>query len=122
LKYADLFISLPKDGKEIPEPRGAGVTLSFQMQERFEGHVDTLAEQAKAKGANVVSGPLDRLWNVRETTILNPDGYRLVLTSPININFGFDKRIEKVTMAQENKKKGDQVGQHTSYTWMLAKC
>ena len=97
LKYADLLIALPRDGREIPEPRGAGVSLSFQMLERFEGSVDALVEQAKARGVHIVSGPLDQPWNVREVTILDPDGYRLVFTAPINVHLSFDKMLEKVT-------------------------
>jgi len=93
LKYADLLIALPRDGQAIPEPRGAGISLSFQMLERFEGSVDALAEQAKAKGANIISGPLDQPWNVRELTILDPDGYRLVFTAPLDVNFSFDEVI-----------------------------
>jgi catechol 2,3-dioxygenase-like lactoylglutathione lyase family enzyme len=96
LKYADMLITLPRDGKEIPEPRGAGVFLSFQMLERFGGSVDALAERAKAKGANIISGPLDQPWNVREVTILAPDGYRLVFTTPINTGLGFNEMIENV--------------------------
>jgi uncharacterized glyoxalase superfamily protein PhnB len=96
LKYADLLISLPRDGREIPEPRGRGVSLSFQMLDRFEGKVDLLAEQAMANGANIASGPLDQPWNVREVTILDPDGYRLVFTAPLNINLSFDKMLENV--------------------------
>jgi uncharacterized glyoxalase superfamily protein PhnB len=95
LKYADLLISLSRDGMEIPEPRGAGVSLSFQMLERFGGSVDALVEQAKAGDANIVSGPMDQPWNVREVTILDPDGYRLVFTTPINIDLSFDKMLEK---------------------------
>jgi uncharacterized glyoxalase superfamily protein PhnB len=93
LKYADLLISLPRDGREIPEPRGAGVSLSFQMLERFDGSVDALTEQARAKGANIISGPLDQPWNVRELTVLDPDGYRLVFTAPLNTNLSFDQVI-----------------------------
>jgi catechol 2,3-dioxygenase-like lactoylglutathione lyase family enzyme len=96
LKYADLLISLPRDGREIPEPRGAGVSLSFQMLERFEGSVDALAERAKANGADILSGPLDQPWNVRELTILDPDGYRLVFTAPLNTNLSFDEMIGNV--------------------------
>ncbi len=65
------------------------------MLDRFEGKVDALVEQAKANGANIASGPLDQPWNVREVTILDPDGYRLVFTAPININLSFDKMLEK---------------------------
>src|SRR5512147_48541 len=94
-KYADLLISLPRDGKPVPEPRGAGVSLSFQMLERFDGSVDALAGQAKAKGADIVSGPLDQPWNVRELTILDPDGYKLVFTAPLNTNLGFDEVVRR---------------------------
>jgi catechol 2,3-dioxygenase-like lactoylglutathione lyase family enzyme len=94
-KYADLLISLPRDGKPVPEPRGMGVSLSFQILERFDGSVDALAEQAKVQGANIVSGPLDQPWNVRELTILDPDGYKLVFTAPLNINLGFDEVVKR---------------------------
>jgi uncharacterized glyoxalase superfamily protein PhnB len=97
LKYADLLLALPNDGKVVPEPRGAGISLSFQMLERFDGSVDTLAEQAKAGGANIVSGPQDQPWNVRELTILDPDGYRLVFTVPLNVDLSFDEVIGNAT-------------------------
>jgi uncharacterized glyoxalase superfamily protein PhnB len=95
LKYADLLIASPRDDQAIPEPRGAGVSLSFQMLERFEGSVDALAEQAKAKGTKIVSGPLGQPWNVREMTILDPDGYRLVFTSPLNIGLSFNEIVRR---------------------------
>jgi uncharacterized glyoxalase superfamily protein PhnB len=97
LKYADLLIILPRDDQEIPEPRGTGVSLSFQMLERFEGSVDALAEQAEAKGANILSGPLNQPWNVREMIILDPDGYRLIFTAPLNIGLGFDEVIKRAS-------------------------
>jgi catechol 2,3-dioxygenase-like lactoylglutathione lyase family enzyme len=84
-------------GKAVPEPRGSGVSLSFQMLEHFEGNVDTLAAQAKAKGANIASGPLDQPWNVRELTVLDPDGYRLIFTAPLNIHLGFDEVIKRAS-------------------------
>ncbi len=96
LKYADLLIALPRDGREISTPRGNGISLSFQMLDRFNGNVDQFAEQAKEKGANIVSGPISQPWNIREATILDPDGYRLVFTAPININLSFDKMLEDV--------------------------
>jgi catechol 2,3-dioxygenase-like lactoylglutathione lyase family enzyme len=95
-KYADLLLSLPRDGQAVPEPRGAGVALSFQMLERFDGSVDALAEQAKAGSANIRSGPLDRPWNVRELTILDPDGYQLVFTAPLNTNLELDEVVKRV--------------------------
>lgn len=102
-KYADLLISLPGDGKAVPEPRGAGVSLSFQMLERFDGSVDALAEQARIRGANIVSGPLNRPWNVRELTILDPDGYRLIFTAPLDTNLKFDEMMAQARIGKTSE-------------------
>ncbi len=95
LKYADLLIAAPRPGQEITGPRGAGVSLNFSMLGRFDGSVDKIAEQAKRLGADIVSGPLDQPWNVRELTVLDPDGYRLIFTAPLDIGLGFDKVLER---------------------------
>ena len=95
VKYADLLITGPGDGKDLPEPRGVGVSLNFNMLECFNGSVDALAEQAKAQGANIVSGPLDQPWNVRELTILDPDGYKLVFTMPLNTKLRFAEVVKR---------------------------
>lgn len=79
----------------MPEPRGAGIALSLQMLERFDGSVDVFAEQVKAKDANIMSGPLDQPWNVRELTLLDPDGYRLVFTTPLHLNLSFDEVVKR---------------------------
>ena len=47
-----------------------------------------------ASGAEV-SGPIDQPWNVREATILDPDGYKLVFTAPINLSAKFDEVMER---------------------------
>ncbi len=99
-KYADLLIALPRNDKAVPEPRGAGVSLSFQMLERFDGSVNALADQAKAGGADIASGPLDQPWNVRELTILDPDGYQLVFTAPLNTNLGFDEVVKRAASGE----------------------
>jgi catechol 2,3-dioxygenase-like lactoylglutathione lyase family enzyme len=95
VKYADVLIALPRDGRDVSEPKGVGVSLNFNLLDRFNGNIDAFAEHAREKGANVV-GPVDQPWNVREVTILDPDGYRLVFTVPINIGLSFDKMLEKV--------------------------
>ena len=94
IKYADLLITIARDGKALPEPRGAGITLNFNLFDRFEGNIDTFASQARKKGAQVI-GPVDQPWNVREVTVIDPDGYRLVFTVPNVIGLGFDKVIER---------------------------
>jgi hypothetical protein len=49
-----------------------------------------------------VNGPIDQPWNVREVTVIDPDGYRLIFTMPININLTFDEVMEHVKN-QESK-------------------
>jgi catechol 2,3-dioxygenase-like lactoylglutathione lyase family enzyme len=94
VKYADLLLTAARDGKELTEPRGVGISLNFGMFDRFD--IDAFAEQAREKGASVI-GPIDRPWNVREVTVLDPDGYRLVFTVPLNINLGFDEVVGRAT-------------------------
>ncbi len=94
-KYADLLIATPRDGKNIPEPRGAGVSLNFTMFGRPDPSVDALWERAKSCGADVGPGPVDQPWNARELTVLDPDGYRLVFSAPINIGMSFDEVLER---------------------------
>ncbi len=96
IKHADLLITKSRAGEQLPGSPGAGVSLNFQLFDRFEGDITAFAAQARSKGANV-SGPFDQPWNVREVTVLDPDGYRLVFTSPINTSLGFERLIEQVT-------------------------
>ncbi len=101
VKYADLLIAKPRDGKDLSEPKGVGVSLNFNMLEHFDGDMDAFAKHARENAANV-TGPIDQPWNVREVTVLDPDGYKLIFTMPLNTNLGFDKVIERV-MNQETK-------------------
>jgi catechol 2,3-dioxygenase-like lactoylglutathione lyase family enzyme len=96
VKYADLLITKAQNGTELPEPRGLGVSLNFGMFDRFDGDIDAFAAQARAGGANV-SGPIHQPWNVREVTVLDPDGYRLVFTVPLNTSLDFDKMLEQAS-------------------------
>jgi len=96
VKYADLLIALPRDGRDLPEPRGTGVSIHFNLFDRFEGNIESLAEQARAQGAQVV-GPLEQPWNVCELTVIDPDGYRLVFSVPVDTGLAFDQMLERVT-------------------------
>lgn len=61
---------------------GATVTPAFSA-----GTVDRISElnafagQIAETGA-VVEGPVDRPWNARDVVVHDPDGYRLVFTTP----------------------------------------
>lgn len=99
VKYADLLIARLRDGKDLAEPKGVGVSLNFSMFERFDGDIDAFARRAREKGANV-TGSVDQPWNVREVTVLDPDGYKLIFTVPLNINLSFDKVIERAARSE----------------------
>ena len=96
VKYADLLLTKPRDGKDLNEPKGVGIALNFGMFDRFDGDIDAFAKQARESGANI-TGPIDQPWNVREVTVLDPDGYTLIFTVPINVNLSFDQVIERVS-------------------------
>jgi uncharacterized glyoxalase superfamily protein PhnB len=95
VKYADLLITRSRDGKELPGPKGIGISLNFNMLEHFNGDMDAFAQYARENGANV-SGPVDQPWNVREVTVLDPNGYKLIFSMPINLKLSFDEVIERV--------------------------
>lgn len=92
VKYADLLITKAQDGKELTQPKGIGISLNFGMFGRFNGDIDAFAKHAGEKGANVI-GPVDQPWNVREVTVLDPDGYKLIFMVPINLNLSFGEVI-----------------------------
>ena len=94
VKYADLLLAAPRDGRPLPAPRGAGVALSFNLFDRFGGDLHALAAHARQHGA-AVTGPIDQPWNVRELTVLDPDGYRLLFTTPIDLTAKFEDVIER---------------------------
>ncbi len=97
-RYADLLLT--GGGRSIAGAKGAGVTLNFAM---FAANrtVDELAEHARARGAQIASGPADQPWNTREVTILDPDGYRLTFTEPRDIQMAFDQVLENIKKAVE---------------------
>ena len=95
VKYADLLITRSRDGRELTGPKGVGISLNFNMLEHFDGDMDAFAKYAREHGVNV-TGPIDQPWNVREVTVLDPDGYRLIFSMPINLNLSFNEVIESV--------------------------
>ena len=95
VKYADLLIMAARDGKEVTDPKGVGIALNFGLFDRFDGDIDEFARHALENGVHL-TGPINQPWNVREVTVLDPDGYKLVFTVPLNINLGFDQVLEQV--------------------------
>jgi len=101
VKYADLLITKSRDGQELTESKGVGVSLNFNMFEHFNGDMDAFAKHARENNARV-TGPTDQPWNVREVTVLDPDGYKLVFMVPINVSLSFDEVIERASRSESN--------------------
>lgn len=77
-KYQDVLLVPGRSGGAGPAP---GLTVTFMAGE----DVDALAARARAVsavGASAVEGPFDTPWNTRDLRIVDPDGHRLVFTSP----------------------------------------
>ena len=89
-KWADVLLTPARTPVEQP---GRGITLNFMTL-----GVDELAERARAAGANVLEGPIDRPWNARDVTIADPDGYRLNFTGPSSsgTRMSFDDVMKRV--------------------------
>jgi catechol 2,3-dioxygenase-like lactoylglutathione lyase family enzyme len=64
VKYADMLITRPRDGQALPDPMGVGISLNFNLFDRFDGDIDAFTAQARAQGAQV-TGPVTQPWNVR---------------------------------------------------------
>jgi uncharacterized glyoxalase superfamily protein PhnB len=99
-KYADLLIARPRDSKELTEPKGIGISLNFNIFDHFGGDIEVFAKHARENGADVY-GPINQPWNVREVTVIDPDGYKLIFTVPLNINLGFDQMLEQASKKPE---------------------
>ena len=76
-KYADLLLFPDRDGSMAGLPRGRGVGLNYLTDD-----LDAVSRRARELAAQVVEGPVQRPWNVREMVVLDPDGYRLVFNEP----------------------------------------
>ena len=63
---------------QVDGPRGTGIVLNFMHL-----RPDDVAARARAIGAEIIEGPIDRPWNAREVTIADPEGHRLNFTGPI---------------------------------------
>lgn len=89
-KWGDVLL---RQARTPVEPPGSGITLNFMTL-----GVDELAARARAAGANVLEGPIDRPWNARDVTIADPDGYRLNFTGPSSntTRMSFDEVMQRV--------------------------
>jgi len=90
-KYADLL--LVGDLNQSLKEKGVGVSLNFAMVNKT---VDELANRITKMSYKIENQPSNKPWNAREMTVLDPTGYRLVFTQPIEREKSFDEVIENV--------------------------
>lgn len=92
-RYADILISRAR--VPIEAPRGRGITINFMTL-----HPDDVAERARAVGAEILEGPINRPWNARDVVIADPEGHRLTFTGPAprdaTTAASFEEVIERV--------------------------
>lgn len=73
----DLLLAPDPDGFAVNrKERGLGMTLTFIV----EDDIDDLAGDVWSNGGEIVSGPAEEPWNVRDVVIKDPNGYRIRLS------------------------------------------
>ena len=80
----------PGDSGARPGDPGRGITLALTVDEE----IDHLAGRARAAGAQILAGPVDRPWNVRELVVADLDGYRLAFSRVIDPSRTFTAVME----------------------------
>ncbi|HTQ79260.1 MAG TPA: VOC family protein [Thermoanaerobaculia bacterium] len=73
---SDLVLTAEEPQIALAGGRGLGVTLRFATP----GSIDALAEKVRARGIEILIGPVDRPWKAREFIVADPDGYHLAFT------------------------------------------
>jgi len=81
LKHQDILL-VPRDSDRTEPCPGVTITLAFSAEAVNRiSELNAFAERIADAGA-VIEGPVDRPWNTRDVVVRDPDGYRLVFTTP----------------------------------------
>ncbi len=83
LKHQDILLAPRRLPDAAEAGLGVAITLAFSVEpvDRI-AEFDAFAARIVRAGADIVEGPVDRPWNTRELAVRDPDGYRLVFTTP----------------------------------------
>jgi len=79
MRAGDIRILLTQDDGKQGEARIKGQGFSIQITS--PQNIDAIADHAKAAGATLDTEPFDA-WGVRAFRLRDPDGFRLVISSP----------------------------------------
>ena len=81
LQAGDVRIMLNQDdgAKGLDRKKGEGMSLQFITN----GSVDDVAARVRASGGTIDVEPADMPWGVRMLRLRDPDGFKLVFSSPL---------------------------------------
>ncbi|WP_342629521.1 VOC family protein [Nguyenibacter vanlangensis] len=91
-KYADIMLVSRPTSVSGSVPNGV-IFLTFAL---FNESVDEVAERLLRLGDTRFEGPFDRPWNAREIIITDPDGFKIVMTAPIDSTSTIDDVVASV--------------------------
>jgi len=79
VKAGGAFINLSQDdwAKGRDRVKGEGLRLYLSTTQ----HVDEIAAGIKARGGTLASEPADQPWGARTFNLVDPDGYKLTISS-----------------------------------------
>jgi uncharacterized glyoxalase superfamily protein PhnB len=80
LAAGDVEISLNQDDGKKGKDRAFG--QGFSMRIVTEQSIDDIAARVKRAGGKLEQEPADMPWGARIFVVVDPDGYRLVVSSP----------------------------------------
>lgn len=82
LRAGDARIGIGQDdgAKGWDRVKGQGCSLQITTDQP----VDEIADRLKANGHKLLSEPEDRFWGVRMFEVLDPDGFKLGVSRPLN--------------------------------------
>ena len=79
LRAGDIIFLLAQDPEPKPRngKRGEGVGLYCTTAQE----IDQVAMNIRARGTVLEYGPVDQPWGAREFAVLDPDGYRIIISN-----------------------------------------
>lgn len=79
----DIRIVLNQDDGKLGWDRIKGQGFYLQINVAGPADVDAAAERIKAAGSTLLSEPADRPWGARMFQFLDPDGFKLGVSTPL---------------------------------------
>ena len=75
----DILINQDDGAKGFDRVKGEGFSIQFTTTQT----VDAIAARIKANGGTLATEPVDAPWGARFFRLVDPDGFKLVISSPL---------------------------------------